>query len=141
MRRAVDFEVFSRTCQYAYIFGRGDINGGSNCRHPGQQEVEDAGAHGRKKAGCCHWHTCPLGTGAEQQDLTDRTHPDAIKDEIDWGGECGDGEVTEGETLLVNAGEGSSPEEKEALWRYDRYMYRYDKGWLDRHGIPNSLCK
>ena len=37
--------------------------------------------------------------------MTEKEHPDAIKDEIDWDGLCEDGEVTEGEYLLVEIGE------------------------------------
>lgn len=139
MRKAVLFEVFENQCPYSYTFGKGNINGGYNCKHPKQEVVEDVGYQGKKKAGCCYCFSCPLGIEAEQQDLTDTEHPDAVKDSIDWDGLCEDGEVAEGEYLLIVSDETATEEEKQALHLYDRYMHRYDKKWLDEHGILNSL--
>lgn len=139
MRRAVLFETFAYQCPFSYSFGRGEINNGYNCKHPKQENVEDVGYKGKKKCGCCYSSSCPLGIEAEQQDLTDRESPDAVKDDIDWDGLCESGEVAEGEYLLIVSDETATEEEKEALYYYDRYMHRYDKKWLDEHGIENSL--
>lgn len=140
MRKAVLFEVFAYQCPFSYAFGKGNINNGYNCKHPEQENVEDVGYRGKKKCGCCFCFSCPLGIEAEQQDLTDKSHPDAIQDEMDWDGLCEDGEVLEGEYLLVEVGEDATEEQKRAMWNYDLYMNRYNKQWLDEHGIPNSLC-
>lgn len=126
MRKAVLFDTFANQCDF---FNSDDEEtNGYGCKHPNQ---EDDG---------CYCFCCPLGIEAEQQDLTDKNHPDTIQDEIDWDGLCEDGEVTEGEYLLVNIGENATDEEKQAVYNYDRYMHRYDKEWLDAHGIENSLC-
>lgn len=140
MLKAVTFDEFSSQCQYSYTFGKGYINGGYNCKHPEQENVENVGYKGKKKCGCCYCISCPLGIEAEQQDLTDKNHPDAIKEEIDWDGLCSDGIVYEGEYMLVPVGENATEEQKEAMWNYELYMHRYDKKWLDEHGIENSLC-
>lgn len=140
MRRAVLFEEFAYQCPFFYSFGKGKINNGYNCKHPEQRHVEDTGYKGKKKCGCCYSFSCPLGIEAEQQDLTDKQHPDAVKDEIDWDGLCENGIVYEGEYLLVYEGEDAAQDEKDALYSYDLYMHRYDKKWLDEHGIANSLC-
>lgn len=71
--------------------------------------------------------------------MTDKTHPDAIQDEIDWDGLCEGGEVAEGEYLLVTVGGKATEEQKKAMWNYELYLNRY-KQWLDEHGIENSLC-
>lgn len=132
MRKAVLFDEFAYCCQY---FNSERANG-YGCDHPEQRETTEENG---KEVGCCFCHTCPLGIEAEQEDLTDRENPDAIKDEIDWDGMCGDGEVTEGEYLLVDISEVSMGEVKQAVYSYDRYMHRYDKKWLDAHGIENSI--
>ena len=41
---------------------------------------------------------------------------------------------------MIDCDEDATPEQKEALFQYDRYLHRYDKKWLDEHGIPNSYC-
>lgn len=125
MRKAVLFDVFAYRC--SYFNGEDEESNGYGCTHP---ENNSEG---------CYCHRCPLGIEAEQQDLTDRKHPDAVKEEIDWDGLCECGEVAEGEYLLVNIGGTASSEEKEALYSYERYMHRYNKKWLDGHGIANSL--
>lgn len=134
MRKAVLFDSFMYTCQ----FHNGETADGYGCDHPEQEEtVEEDG----KEVGRCYIHSCPLGIEAEQQDLTDKEHPDAIKDVIDWDGLCEDGEVVEGEYLLVDTGETASENEKRAIFDYDIYMHRYDKKWLDEHGIENELAE
>lgn len=134
MRKAVLFDVFAYCCQY---FNHETANG-YGCNHPEQRETaEEEG----KEVGCCFCHTCPLGIEAEQEDLTDREHPDAVKDNIDWDGMCENGEVTESEYLLVDISETATEDEKRAVYAYDRYMHRYDKKWLDEHGIKNSLAE
>lgn len=125
MRRAVLFDEFAYQCPH--FDGEDDDSNGYGCKH------KDNDSEG------CYCHTCPLGTEAEQEDLTDPEHHDAIKDEIDWDGMCEDGEVSEGEYLLVDVGETQTEEEKAALFAYDKYMHRYDKEWLDEHDIANSL--
>lgn len=140
MLKVVTFDEFSSQCPYFYTFGDGYINGGYNCKHPGQRKVEDVGYKGKKKCGRCYCSSCPLGIEAEQQDLTDKTHPDAIQDEIDWDGLCEGGEVAEGEYLLVTVGGKATEEQKKAMWNYELYLNRYNKQWLDEHGIENSLC-
>lgn len=134
MRKAVLFDEFSYNCQF---FNSKTANG-YGCNHPEQRETTEEDG---KKVGCCFCHTCPLGIEAEQQDLTEREHPDAVKDEIDWDGLCEGGEVTEGEYLLVDIGETATEEEKQAMYSYERYMHRYDKKWLDEHGVKNSLAE
>lgn len=134
MRKAVLFDEFSYNCQ----FFNGEVANGYGCEHPEQRETTEGDG---KEVGCCFCHTCPLGIEAEQEDLTDKEHPDAVKDEIDWDGLCEDGEVTEGEYLLVDIGETATEEEKQAMYSYERYMHRYDKKWLDEHGIENSLAE
>lgn len=81
-----------------------------------------------------------MGIEAEQQDLTDKTNPNAIQDEIDWDGLCEGGEVGEGEYLLVAVGEDETEEQKKAMWNYELYLNGYNKQWLDEHGIVNFLC-
>lgn len=125
-RKAVLFDEFSYQCPYFYTFGEGDINGGYNCKHPEQREIVGVGKNGKKKCGCCYCFSCPMGIEAEQQDLTDKNSPDAIRGEIDWDGLCEGGEVTEGEYLLVDIGEGATEEQKQAMQNYERYMHRYD---------------
>lgn len=61
--------------------------------------------------------------------------------EINRDGLCEDGEVTEGELLLVNICKTADEDEKQALYRYERYIHRYDKKWLDEHGIENTLAE
>ena len=139
MLRAVLFNEFSYQCPYAYTFGKGYINGGYNCKHSKQREVENVGYNGKKKCGCCYCFSCPLGIEAEQQDLTEKTSPDAICDEIDWDGFCENGEVADGEYLLVEVGESATEEQKEAMWNYELHINRYNRHWLDEHGIANSL--
>lgn len=134
MRKAVLFDEFSYNCQF---FNSKTANG-YGCNHPEQRETTEEDG---KEVGCCFCHTCPLGIEAEQQDLTEREHPDAVKDEIDWDGLCEGGEVTEGEYLLVDIGETATEEEKQAMYSYERYMHRYDKKWLDEHGVKNSLAE
>lgn len=134
MRKAVLFDEFSSQCK----FFNSETNDGYGCDHPKQEETEDENGI---KVGCCFCHTCPLGIEAEWQDLTDKNHPDAIKDEIDWDGLREDGKVTEGEYLLVTTDKTASEEQKEALFSYERYMHRYDKKWLDEHGITNGLVE
>lgn len=125
MRRAVLFEDFAYHCPY---FNDDDeTNNGYGCNH---KENDSEG---------CYCHTCPLGIEAEQEDLTDKEHPDAVKDDIDWDGLCECGEVYEGEYLLVNTDADKSEDAKNALYTYDRYMHRYDKEWLDAHNIANGL--
>ncbi len=119
MLKAVVFDEFSLVCPYFYTFGEGYINGGYNCKHPKQDEVEDVGYKGKKKCGCCNHFSCPLGFTAEQQDLTDREAPDAVKDEINWDGLCEDGEVSEGEYLLVEIGEKATDEQKKSMRNYE----------------------
>lgn len=134
MRKAVIFDDFASQCQ----FFNSEVANGYGCNHTEQREtLEEDG----KEVGCCFCHTCPLGIEAEQQDLTEKEHPDAIKDEIDWDGMCEDGEVTEGEYLLVDTGETASEDERKAVFAYDLYMHRYDKKWLDEHGIANGLAE
>lgn len=134
MRKAVLFDEFSAQCQF--FNPDTDVNGGYGCDHREQRET--VGVNG-KEQGCCYCHTCPLGIEAEQVDLTDPGHLDAVKDDIDWDGLCEDGIVTEGEYLLVNTDDNAADEEKEALYHYERYMHRYDKEWLDMHApfFPN----
>ena len=60
--------------------------------------------------------------------------------EIDWDGLCEDKEVHDGDYLLVEIGEDATNEQKQATWNYELYMNRYNKKWLDEHGIENSLC-
>lgn len=131
MKKAVLFDEFARCCSY---FNPEKANG-YGCDHPNQRDTD---IYDGKRVGRCFCHTCPLGVEAEQQDLTEPDHPDAIPD-IDWDGLCSDGEVYESEYLLIEIGDNATEEEKRELYLYERHMHRYDKKWLDEHGIPNSL--
>lgn len=130
--RAVDFDTFSSTCPHAFTFGKGYINNGYNCAHKDQNHREPAGGNGRLSVGCCFGFSCPLGTMAEPQDILDPDSDDAINS-VDWNGHD-DPEELEDQVLLCDT------DQTEALYAYDLYMYRYDKSWLDAHGIENSLC-
>lgn len=130
MRKAVLFECFAFQCPF--FNGDTNVNNGYGCDHPDQREKrKDNG----EEQGCCYCFSCPLGIEAEQQDLTDKSHPDAVQDEIDWDGLCEDGEVTDGEYLLVEVGTDATNEQKQAIRNYDIYMHRYDKKWLEEHDV------
>lgn len=129
MRKTVLFEVFATTCPYSYSYE--DEHNYYNCSHPKQRETETTKS--KKEIGLCYCFSCPLGIEAEQQDLTDKTNPDAIHDEIDWDGLCEDGIVYEGEYLLVVVDETATQEQKEAMWNYEVFMHRYDDEWLTSH--------
>ena len=133
MRKAVLFDEFAYQCPF--FTGGLERNGGYGCTHPGQEDKEEGEA-----AGGCHCHTCPLGIEAEQEDMTEPEHPDAIKDGIDWDGLCGSREVLEGEYLLVDIGDTATEDEKTALYCYERYMHRYDEEWLDTHDSRTHLA-
>lgn len=119
MKRAVLFDDFSTQCDF--FDPEDEDTNGNSCTHPDQ---DGDGCY------CC---SCPLGVEAEQEDRDDPAG-------IDWDGLCEDGEVTESEYLLVNTGDDATDDEKQNLYNYDRYMHRYDKKWLDEHGISNFLC-
>lgn len=131
MKKAVLFDEFARCCSY---FNTQKANG-YGCDHPKQ---EDTGIYNGIKNGRCFCYSCPLGIEAEQQDFTDQDHQDTIHN-IDWDNLCSDGEVYEGEYLLVEFGDKATEEERQALFAYERYMHRYDKKWLDEYGILNSI--
>lgn len=139
MKKVVLFDTFAYNCPFFYTFGNGNINNGYNCDHPEQEYMEDVEDEEdieeteMKECGCCYTFSCPLGFKAEQQDWLD-------KDQIDWDGLCESGEVEEGEYFLVDVGEDATEEQRQAIWNYDLYIHRYDKKWLDEHGIENSLC-
>lgn len=138
MRKAVSFNEFAYNCKYFNF--ETEINNGYGCDHPEQRETEEENG---KDQGRCHCFCCPLGVEAEQQDLTDPQHPEAVADaaKIDWDGLCEDGTVSESEILLINTGEDATEEEKEMLFNYELYLNRYNKKWLDEHGIYNSLAE
>lgn len=125
-RKAVVFDEFARVCKY--FSSATDVNNGYGCLHPMQEEMREDSA-GEKHGCCCCW-SCPLGVEAEQEDI------ETPKSGIDWDGLCDDGEVTEGEYLLINCSRKASDDEKEALARYERYLHRYDPEWLKAH--PNA---
>lgn len=129
MRKAVLFENFSLNCPY---FNRQKADG-YGCEHPSQEETD---VFDGKEEGRCFCFSCPLGIEAEQEDID---NPEYSKN-IDWDGLCDDGEVTEGEYLLVECGEDATKDEQRALHAYERYIYRYDKKWLDAHGIENFVA-
>ena len=133
MLKAVSFDEFSWVCPYAYSYEDEKINNYYNCNHPKQRETETVKS--KEEIGLCYCFSCPLGIEAEQQDLTDKTNPDAIQDEIDWDGLCEDGVVEEGEILLVEVGETATEEQKEAMWNYEVFTHRYDDEWLTSHGV------
>ena len=118
---AILFEDLEQICPH--FNSDVEINGGYGCNHPKQEEKEEKN---EVEYGCCYCFSCPLGVEAEQQDLTNPNHPDAIEDTINWNGLCEDGEVPEGEILLINDGETSNKEEKEILQLLDMYYHRYD---------------
>ena len=136
MRKAVLFDEFSYQCPY--FNSKTDANNVYGCDHKEQKEVEKINGI---EQGCCYCHCCPLGIEAEQEDLTEPDSPDAVQDEIDWDGLCEDGEVDEGEILLIRVGNDATEDEKTALFNYERHIHRYDKKWLDEHGIVNGLCE
>ena len=122
-RKAVTFDDFSRVCKF--FTAAVDANNGYGCLHPMQEEKREDGKG--NKCGCCNCWSCPLGVEAEQEDI------ETPESGIDWDGLCSDGEVYEGEYLLVNCDENASEDEKEALARYERYLHRYDPEWLKTH--------
>lgn len=124
MRKVVLFDEFSRCCQY---FKSGE-DYDYECLHPEQEERE---TYNGRELGRCFSCSCPLGIEARQEDYG--------ADDIDWDGECSDGEVPEGEYLLVTSDETASKDEQEALFSYELFMNRYNKKWLDEHGIENHL--
>lgn len=124
MRKAVLFDEFSRCCQYF----ESSEDYGYECLHPEQEERE---TYNGRELGRCFSCSCPLGIEAEQEDI-------GAKD-IDWDGNCRDGEVFEGEYLLVTSDETATKDEQEALFSYELFMNRYNKNWLDEHGIKNHL--
>ncbi len=130
MRKAVLFEEFASHCPYFYSYEKEYINNYYNCNHPQQEEVEEADSG--ESVGKCYCFSCPLGIEAEQEDLEDKA--------IDWDGLCEDGVVYDSEYLLVEIGEEATEEQKQAMWNYELYLNRYNKKWLDEHGISNSLC-
>lgn len=138
MRQAVLFDQFAETCPFAN--NDTEVNGGYGCNHPDCENTE-YDEENKKKVGCCYCHCCPLGIEAEQEDLTDPEHPDAIQDELDWDGLCTDGEVEEGEILLVVADEDATGDQKQALLDYERYMHRYDPEWLEKNQTFDELLK
>lgn len=131
MLKAVTFDEFSCACPYSYSYEDECINNYYNCKHPKQEEFETA--ENGDEVGKCYCFSCPLGIEAEQEDLTDKSSPDAIEDDIDWDGLCEWGEVGEGEYLLVDVGETATQEEKEAMYNYEMYIHRYDEEWLKSH--------
>lgn len=133
MLKAVVFDEFASQCPYFYSYEKEQINNYYNCKHPEQEETEKS--ESGEQIGKCYCFSCPLGIEAEQEDLTNKNHPDAAKDEIDWDGLCEDGEVAEGEYLLVEIGEKTTEEQKKAMWNYEVYLHRYNKKWLNKHGI------
>lgn len=135
MLRAVDFDTFSYSCQF--FNDDLDINGGYGCNNSEQDYKEEKRG---VEYGCCDILNCPFGFVAEQQDLTDKEDPDAVKDDIDWDGLCKDGEVEESEYLLVEVGEMATEEQRQAMRNYDLEIHKYDKKWIDEHSIENSLC-
>lgn len=124
-RKAVTFDDFSRICKY--FTSDVDVNNCYGCTHPVQEEKREDN-HG-KEQGCCNCWNCPLGIEAEQEDI------DSSDTKIDWDGLCSDGEVYEGEYLLVDCDDDASDDQKEALARYERYIHRYDPEWLKNHPI------
>lgn len=126
MRKVVEFDEFSRCCKY---FKSGE-DYGFECLHPEQEERE---TYNGRELGRCFSCSCPLGIEAEQEDY-------GAKD-IDWDGECSDGIVPEGEYLLITSDETASKDEQEALFSYELFMNRYNKKWLDEHGIENHLVE
>ena len=131
-RKAVTFDSFSEACPYSYMHGEGFINNGYNCNHPNQENTEDDGETG-ESVGCCFCCSCPLGTEAETDDLSGG--PDAVDGwkDIDWDGCCSDGEVEEGEILLVNTEDSAGEDVKRALFAYEVNINRYNREWLLEH--------
>lgn len=135
MLKAVIFDEFSYRCQY--FNSSIDVNNGYGCDNPLQEEKVDING---KEYGCCYCYSCPLGIVAEQQDLSDKNNIDAVNEDIDWDGLTQDDEIGEDEYLLVKQDDDASEDEKEALYNYELHMHRYDKKWLDNHGIENGIC-
>lgn len=107
-----------------------EVNNGFGCDHSDNEIYEED--EGGAKVGCCFCHACPLGTEADQEDLEQK--------DVNWDGLCEDGDVSEGEYLLIETGEEATKDQEKALFKYDRNIHRYDKEWLDAHGIVNSLA-
>lgn len=128
MKRAVCFDEFAYQCPF--FNSDHDFNNGYCCNHPEQEEVakDDDG----NNVGLCYGFSCPLGCIAEQEDKDD---PEYSKN-INWDGNCEDGEVGEDEYLLVEEGEDATEDQKKALFAYDRYLHRYNQQWLDEHKEP-----
>lgn len=124
MRKVVEFDEFSRCCKYF----KSSEDYSFECMHPEQEERE---TYNGRELGRCFSCSCPLGIEAEQEDYG--------KEDVDFDGECSDGVVPEGEYLLVASDETASKDEQEALFSYELFMNRYNKKWLDEHGIENHL--
>lgn len=131
MLKAVIFDEFSSQCPYFYSYEKEHINNYYNCKHPQQEETGESKSG--EKIGKCYCFSCPLGIEAQPEDLHESG--------IDWDGLCEYGEVAESEYLLVDVGENATEGQKLAMRNYELYMHRYDKKWLDEHGIANSLCE
>ena len=127
MRKVVVFDEFAYQCPH--YNGKSKANNGYGCDHPKQTNTETIDGI---KYGCCYCGSCPLGVEVEDEDIG--------RDDVDFQGFCEEGYVSEGEYLMIDCDEDATPEQKEALFQYDRYLHRYDKKWLDEHGIPNSYC-
>lgn len=117
VKKAVVFDEFARNCKF--FDPASDVNNGYGCKNPFQEEVQtDKNGVSR---GCCYCFSCPLGIEADE---CDRNSPEYSRN-IDWDGLCEDGEVAEGEYLLVEIA-APDDDEKEALERYEKYLHRYD---------------
>ena len=134
MRTAVLFDTFAASCPFFEWDTM--INNGYGCRHP-MQENKDKG----EDTGMCLCVSCPLGTEAEQEDLTDKYHPDTVKDDIYWNDLCSDGEVYESEILLVKSDESASDDQKEALLLYEHETHRYDEKWCREHDTFEKILE
>ena len=122
MRKVVSFQEFFYNCPN--FTDDTDINNGYGCKHESAYEKAES-----ENIGKCFCFSCPIGIEADAEDCDNS--------EVDLDGITRE-EIAEAEGnseyLLVNE------EETEALYAYERYIHRYDKKWLDEHGIENSLC-
>lgn len=106
---------------YADTFGRVWTYPTEKKAQKGLLKVEEIeGSTG--SCGCCFCHSCPLGIEAEQCDKDDPEYAE----KVDWDGFCDDGQVCEGEYLLIDCGDEATDDQKDALERWEAYQHQYD---------------
>ena len=115
-KKAVLFDSLFACCPYSLPDYR--------CSH--KENTED----GDKEQNCCCCY-CPLGIEAEQEDMDNPTVS------IDWDGMCADGEVSEGECLLVACGSNATEEDNAIIKLVEREEHKWDEEFLKDNPYPD----